>query len=358
MATVSLKKVSKAYDKVSVLESIDLDIDKGDFTVVVGPSGCGKSSLLRMVAGLESVSSGKILINNKCVNETPPAKRDIAMVFQNYALYPHMNVFDNMAYGLKMRRMDKSLIRAEVTQVAKTLQLTELLMRKPAELSGGQRQRVAMGRAIVRHPAVFLFDEPLSNLDAKLRTEMRLEIKKLQRKLAITSLYVTHDQTEAMTMADKIVVLNKGTIEQSASPDVIYHKPQSIFVAGFMGASMINFIDGIANSNGHIIETEVGFKITSPVKLQPNQTVVLGIRPEHIICVQDVAQSRFSVCIDCVEVLGADKMIYGATIKGQQKISLRIGYDDAVTSDNILPLNFDESKVSIFDKQTQQRLGE
>lgn len=358
MATVSLKKVSKSYGKVNVLDSIDLTIDKGEFTVVVGPSGCGKSSLLRMVAGLEQITSGEIHINSRCVNTVAPGKRDIAMVFQNYALYPHMSVYDNMAYGLKMRKLTKPEIDNEVRQVAKVLQLEDFLTRRPSELSGGQRQRVAMGRAIVRHPAVFLFDEPLSNLDAKLRTEMRLEIKKLQKKLAITSLYVTHDQTEAMTMADKIVVLNKGKVEQIATPDDIYHNPQSMFVAGFMGASLMNFIPANVCEQGKVIESAVGFKLKAPADVKPNQQLIIGIRPEHLSCVADVNSAQFGLNIDSVEVLGADKMVYGSTSKGNINLSVRMDYDSLINDESFLALSFDQSKLNLFDKITQQRVGD
>ena len=242
MAAVDLIDVNKQIGQQNILQQIDLAIETGEFIVVVGPSGCGKSTLLRLVAGLEELTSGQILINRQSVNKTPPAQRDIAMVFQNYALYPHMSVYQNMAYGLRMRRYAPADIDSKVKHAAEMLRLTPYLERKPAALSGGQRQRVAMGRAMVRQPALFLFDEPLSNLDAKLRNEMRYEIKKLHQKLQTTSLYVTHDQTEAMTMADRVAILNQGKIEQIDRPQVIYDKPATAFVAGFTGPYPINFI--------------------------------------------------------------------------------------------------------------------
>jgi sn-glycerol 3-phosphate transport system ATP-binding protein len=281
MATVNIEHVKKVYGDIEVLHDISLSIEKGQFVVVVGPSGCGKSSLLRMVAGLETVSSGLISINGLCVNDVPPAKRDIAMVFQNYALYPHMSVFKNMAYGLKIRGLSKKAIQQKVLDCAKTLQLTGYLDRKPHQLSGGQRQRVAMGRAIVREPAVFLFDEPLSNLDAKLRSEMRIEIQKLQKRLGITSLYVTHDQTEAMTLADKIVVLNEGEIEQIGTPVTLYEKPKTMFVANFLGNSSMNFLPlELVKS---VFSDDFSQIYPSNVTIDLIGSLLVGIRPEHWI---------------------------------------------------------------------------
>ena len=358
MATVNLIDVEKSYGKTEVLHNINVEIDKGEFLVVVGPSGCGKSSLLRMVAGLEEVTSGQITINGRCVNQLPPAKRDIAMVFQNYALYPHMSVFDNMAYGLKMRKMPQADIAKEVNAVAQMLQLTPFLTRKPSELSGGQKQRVAMGRAIVRQPAVFLFDEPLSNLDAKLRTEMRLEIKKLQKRLAITSLYVTHDQTEAMTMADKIMVLNKGIVEQLASPDVIYHKPASVFVAGFMGANPMNIFEAKVDENGQQIYCKAGFSIPLQEKLSASKEVLLGIRPEHLICVDSEALAKLTVSVDLIEVLGVDKMVHGVASISEESVTIRVEYECLLQEQSSLFLDFDTKNISIFDKESGQRLGD
>jgi len=358
MATVNLIDIKKSYGKTEVLHNINVQIDKGEFLVVVGPSGCGKSSLLRMVAGLEDVTSGQITINERCVNQLPPAKRDIAMVFQNYALYPHMNVFDNMAYGLKMRKVPQVDIAKEVKSVAQMLQLTTFLTRKPSELSGGQKQRVAMGRAIVRQPAVFLFDEPLSNLDAKLRTEMRLEIKKLQKRLAITSLYVTHDQTEAMTMADKIMVLNKGFVEQLASPDIIYHKPASVFVAGFMGANPMNIFEGSVDDSGQQIHCKAGFSIPLQEKLSASTKVLIGIRPEHLIFVENQALAKFKVSVDLIEILGVDKMVHGVAVSSEESVTIRVEYESVLKEQSSLFLDFDTKYVSIFDKESGLRLGD
>ncbi len=277
MATISLKDLVKNYGKVEVLHHVEGEFQDGEFIVIVGPSGCGKSTLLRMVAGLETVTGGEIYIGDNMVNELEPADRDIAMVFQNYALYPHMSVRENMAYGLKLRKFSKSDIERRVNEAATILEIEDYLDRKPRQLSGGQRQRVAMGRAIVRDPQVFLFDEPLSNLDAKLRVQMRLEIKKLQRKLGVTSIYVTHDQVEAMTLGDRLMVLNGGYVEQFGTPIDLYEKPASIFVAGFIGSPSMNFLPGhLANAQ---IELENGKKIptTSVQQAMPFSACVLNI---------------------------------------------------------------------------------
>src|SRR6202521_2682052 len=244
MAKVQLRDVRKSYGGTEVIHGVSIDVADGEFVVIVGPSGCGKSTLLRMVAGLEAITAGEIVIGNRVVNALEPKDRDIAMVFQNYALYPHMSVYDNMAYGLKMRRMGRTEIKERVDRAARILQLAELLERKPRQLSGGQRQRVAMGRAIVRDPKVFLFDEPLSNLDAKLRVQMRVEIKRLQQELATTSLYVTHDQVEAMTLADRLIVMNAGTVDQIGPPLDLYERPATVFVAGFIGSPAMNLVAG------------------------------------------------------------------------------------------------------------------
>jgi sn-glycerol 3-phosphate transport system ATP-binding protein len=255
MAQVHLRGVKKSYDnKLEIIHGIDMEIADGEFIVIVGPSGCGKSTLLRMVAGLERITGGEVAIGDRVVNELEPKDRDIAMVFQNYALYPHMSVYDNMAYGLKIRGMAKDEIDRRVRKAAKTLELATFLERKPRQLSGGQRQRVAMGRAIVREPAVFLFDEPLSNLDAKLRVQMRLEIKRLQRELAVTSIYVTHDQIEAMTMADRLIVMNAGVADQIGTPMDVYDRPASVFVAGFIGSPAMNFLAAKVGQGGQSVD--------------------------------------------------------------------------------------------------------
>ena len=290
MATVSLRDVRKSFGKTDVIHGINIDIADGEFIVIVGPSGCGKSTLLRMVAGLETVTSGEIAIDGKVVNDLEPMERDIAMVFQNYALYPHMSVFDNMAYGLKIAGTPKAEIAARVEEAASLLQLSDYLKRRPRELSGGQRQRVAMGRAIVRKPSVFLFDEPLSNLDAKLRVQMRLEIKQLQRRLGVTALYVTHDQVEAMTMADRMIVMNGGVADQIGKPLEVYGHPQTEFVGGFIGSPPMNFLD------------------VRLAKDAPEGAVRLGVRPEHVEIADSGAQASGEVMY--AEALGAETLVH------------------------------------------------
>src|SRR5258707_14665911 len=291
MAQVTLRKVIKKYDEVLAVRGIDLDITDKEFIVLVGPSGCGKSTTLRMIAGLEEISDGDIAIGGHVVNDVPPKDRDIAMVFQNYALYPHMNVYENMSFGLKLKRTPKDEIDRRVKQAAQILDITELLDRKPKQLSGGQRQRVAMGRAIVRDPKVFLFDEPLSNLDAKLRVQMRIEIKKVHQKVRTTTVYVTHDQFEAMTLADRVVVMNHGRIEQIGTPNDLYHHPATRFVAGFIGSPAMNFIPCRLEDVGGKLHIRLTDRIAFPLPLARavryqnvarNEKLLLGIRPEHI----------------------------------------------------------------------------
>ena len=294
MATVTLENLKKSFGKTEVIHGVGIEIADGELIVVVGPSGCGKSTLLRMVAGLETVTSGEIRINGKRANELEPMDRDIAMVFQNYALYPHMSVFDNMAYSLKIARIPKAEIRERVEGAAEILQLDAYLQRKPRELSGGQRQRVAMGRAIVRKPAVFLFDEPLSNLDAKLRVQMRLEIKSLQRGLGVTSIYVTHDQVEAMTLADRMIVMNNGVADQIGKPLEVYARPATRFVAGFIGSPPTNFLDG------KMLERSLP------------EGAVLGVRPEHMRLI-DSRQGEFQATVRYAEPLGAETLIHLTT---------------------------------------------
>jgi sn-glycerol 3-phosphate transport system ATP-binding protein len=293
MASISLKNVVKRYGAgktaVQVLHGVNADIADHEFIVIVGPSGCGKSTLLRMVAGLEEISDGEISIGGKVVNNLEPSERDIAMVFQNYALYPHMSVFDNMAYGLKIAKIPKDEIKTRVDKAAKILELGHLLDRKPRALSGGQRQRVAMGRAIVRQPQVFLFDEPLSNLDAKLRVQTRLEIQKLHRELGITSLFVTHDQVEAMTLAQRMIVMNAGRMEQFGTPEEVYNRPATTFVASFMGSPPMNLLK-------HAPNADFGG--------QPGS--ILGIRPEHL----QVGPTGWAVQVDTMEMLGAERLVY------------------------------------------------
>jgi len=307
MAEVTIREIRKSYGLVEVLHGIDVDIADGEFVVLVGPSGCGKSTLLRMIAGLEAITSGTIQLGNRVVNSLPPAERDIAMVFQNYALYPHKTVAANMAFSLRMRGMDKAEIKSRVDNAAGILGLEPYLARYPRALSGGQRQRVAMGRAIVRDPQVFLFDEPLSNLDAKLRVQMRSEIRALHQRLRTTMVYVTHDQVEAMTMADKIVVMQDGYIEQIGSPLELYDYPANKFVAGFIGSPSMNLIDGIVRK-GKKLEVEVnGSRLSCPDihGLDDGQNVVMGVRPEHLEIDQS-GQNSLPVLVSLIEPTGAE----------------------------------------------------
>ncbi|MBM3549176.1 MAG: sn-glycerol-3-phosphate ABC transporter ATP-binding protein UgpC [Alphaproteobacteria bacterium] len=311
MATVDIRSVHKAFGPTKVIHGVDISIADEEFVVLVGPSGCGKSTLLRMIAGLEQISDGQIAIGGKVVNDVAPKDRDIAMVFQNYALYPHMTVYDNMAFSLKLRKAEKSLIDQRVRQAADILGLNPYLERYPRQLSGGQRQRVAMGRAIVRDPQVFLFDEPLSNLDAKLRVQMRTEIKALHQRLKTTSIYVTHDQVEAMTMADRIVVMHDGIVEQVGSPLELYDHPANIFVAGFIGSPAMNFYPGTLKRNGGIwVEAEDGTRLPAPGNVggADGQKVVYGVRPEHLTL--SGGSSGVQAKVDVVEPTGADTLVF------------------------------------------------
>ena len=319
MAPVLIRNVEKNFDGIHAVRGIDLEIPDHAFVVLVGPSGCGKSTTLRMLAGLEDVSSGEIWIGDRLVNDLPPARRDIAMVFQNYALYPHMSVRENIAFGLRQRRMPKAEIKRLIDEAADVLGITPLLGRKPRQLSGGQRQRVAMGRAMVRNPAVFLFDEPLSNLDAKLRVQMRTEIKRLHQTVPTTTIYVTHDQVEAMTLADKVVVMNDGAIEQFAEPQTLYHSPASQFVAGFIGSPAMNFFDARLEAQGDELIVRLTNGDTLPVPASrraayaPHQgkDVVFGIRPEHVTEPEDgSAGGTIQATVDVVEPLGPETLVY------------------------------------------------
>ena len=307
MAQVHLRGVKKTYDnKVAVIHGIDMEIADGEFIVIVGPSGCGKSTLLRMVAGLERISGGQVAIGDRVVNELEPKDRDIAMVFQNYALYPHMSCFDNIAYGLRMRGMARDAIKTRVDRAAGILQLDGLLDRKPRQLSGGQRQRVAMGRAIVRDPKVFLFDEPLSNLDAKLRVQMRVEIKRLQQELHVTSLYVTHDQVEAMTLADRLIVMNAGNADQIGPPLELYEHPATTFVAGFIGSPAMNLVDGRLDASGVVVGNCV-LSVERPAG-EAGRQVTVGLRPEHLEIAGD---GPLPLAVELLERLGADTIVHG-----------------------------------------------
>ena len=313
MGAIALRNVEKTYGHgskapVKVIHGVSADIADGEFIVIVGPSGCGKSTLLRMVAGLEDITGGEIDIGGRVVNALEPAERDIAMVFQNYALYPHMSVYDNMAYGLKIAKVPKPEIDVRVQKAARILELSQLLDRKPRQLSGGQRQRVAMGRAIVRQPAVYLFDEPLSNLDAKLRAQTRLEIQKLHRELRTTSLFVTHDQVEAMTLAERMIVMNAGRMEQIGTPDEVYHRPATTFVAAFIGSPPMNLVRGEAQGTGFRSGGQV---LSLPAPVPRAGELVLGIRPEHVELGSDVAAGGWPVKVQALEMLGAERLVYG-----------------------------------------------
>jgi len=305
MASVSIRNVIKRFGDTAVLHGVSIEIPDGSFTVLVGPSGCGKSTLLRMVAGLENISGGEIAISGKVVNQVPPKERDIAMVFQNYALYPHMTVRDNMAFSLTLAKKDKAFIDERVGKAAGILGLAPLLERFPRQLSGGQRQRVAMGRCIVRDPQVFLFDEPLSNLDAKLRVAMRTEIKELHQRLKTTSVYVTHDQIEAMTMADQIVVMHDGRIEQTGSPLALYDRPANRFVAGFIGSPAMNFIDGTQRDGALVAANGARLPLVGAMAANDGRAMVYGIRPEHL----DLADDGFDAEVVVIEPTGSETQL-------------------------------------------------
>jgi len=308
-ASVSLKDVRKSYGSLPVVHGIDLDIKEGDFVVFVGPSGCGKSTLLRMIAGLEEVTDGEISIKGRDVTDLDPSDRGIAMVFQSYALYPHMSVRENLAFGLKMAKTDAAEIKRRVDEAAGILKIDHLLDRRPGQLSGGQRQRVAIGRAIVREPDVFLFDEPLSNLDAELRVSMRIEIARLHRELGNTMIYVTHDQTEAMTLADQIVVLRNGRVEQSGSPREIYENPSNMFVAGFIGSPRMNFLKAVAQGNGSFDIAAKSFADQGlPASLQRGAEFMIGIRPEHIV-IGEAGDRSIAARVEFFEYLGGTRYI-------------------------------------------------
>ena len=350
MSFLDLKNVTKIYPNgTKAVHETSLSIDEGEFMVFVGPSGCGKSTLLRMVAGLEDITEGDINLDGKLMNEVDPSERDVAMVFQNYALYPHMNVYNNLAYGLKNRGIDKKDIEQKVNEAAKLLQISDYLERKPSMLSGGQRQRVAMGRAIVRNPKIFLFDEPLSNLDAKLRIQMRLEIKKLQQKVGVTSIFVTHDQTEAMTLADKLAVINNGVIEQLATPIEIYNNPKSLFVAGFIGSPQMNFIEGKLKNNTLSAE---GFEIKN-IKSDFNGDITLGIRPEHL---SQSDNGLIHLNVDLVEQLGSDNLVYGQ-LKDKKDFCYRCPGNLTIKKGDKLSLNIDNENYFIFDKSSGKRVN-
>ena len=348
MSKITIKNLEKSFNNNKVIKNFNININDGEFIVLVGPSGCGKSTLLRMISGLESIDQGEIYLDTKLINNLIPSKREIAMVFQSYALYPHMNVFENMSFGLKMEKIPKNEIHDKVNSAAATLQIEDLLERKPKQLSGGQRQRVAIGRAITRNPKVFLFDEPLSNLDAALRSEMRVEISKLHKKLKSNIIYVTHDQIEAMTLADRIVVLNNGIIEQFGTPNDIYSDPNNIFVAEFIGSPKMNIIkinkDQIINSNTiELFKNKITFE-----NFEFKDEIYLGVRPENI-SINDDNEIKLDVKVDLIENLGFEKIIY-TKISGNEII---IKSSENVTGQSS-KISFSKDKVLFFDKSKKR----
>jgi multiple sugar transport system ATP-binding protein len=349
MATVSVRQARKAFGSTQILHGVDVEISDGEFVVLVGPSGCGKSTLLRMIAGLENITGGEIAIGGRVVNTVPPKDRDIAMVFQNYALYPHMTVRENMGFSMKLAKAPAEVMEREVRQAAKILGLDALLDRYPRQLSGGQRQRVAMGRAIVRHPQVFLFDEPLSNLDAKLRVQMRTEIRELQQRLATTTIYVTHDQIEAMTMADQIVVMNSGRIEQAGAPLALYDRPANLFVAGFIGSPAMNTIAGHVAEGRFVAEDGTHWPIPLNGATRPGPAIY-GIRPEHFHLAPDGMQATVQV----VEPTGSETQVV-LTI-GQARVIGVFRERIAARPGETLPVAPERSLVHLFDRETGQRL--
>ena len=357
MASINLKNIKKTYeDGVTVMDNLNLQIEDKEFVILVGPSGCGKSTTLRMIAGLEEISAGDLYIGDKIVNNVSPKDRDIAMVFQSYALYPHMSVYKNMAFGLKNRKVPKEEIDKKVKEAAKMLDIEEYLNRKPRALSGGQRQRVALGRAMVRKPAVFLLDEPLSNLDAKLRTEMRNRISMLHKELETTFVYVTHDQTEAMTMADRIVVMKDGVIQQFDTPQMLYNHPKNLFVAGFIGSPQMNFIlCKIKKSGKHYIAETINHIITLPDRMNDyllmyeNKEVILGVRPEDMsIAEKNDNINIIEIYIDIVEMTGADYYMYGEF--DGKKIIANVSSNMNIKSDRKYKFKIDVDRIHIFDK--------
>jgi len=354
MAEIILQGVTKSFGKTEVIHPTDITINDGEFVVMVGPSGCGKSTLLRMIAGLETTTQGEIRIAGRRVNEVEPKDRNIAMVFQNYALYPHMSVYDNMAYGLKIRRFPKDDIEKRVQRAAGILELGPYLQRKPRELSGGQRQRVAMGRAIVREPAAFLFDEPLSNLDAKLRVQMRLEIQKLHRELRTTSVYVTHDQVEAMTLANRMIVINAGVVEQVGAPLEVYDEPASLFVAGFIGSPSMNFMPGRRSGDGVDVGAGVVIPMPPEARARAGEQVTVGVRPEHFVTGAGGSGPVFSLHVDTVESLGADSLLH-AGFNGTLLV-VRIEGHSTPPAGTAIQVSILPGKAYFFDTATGKRL--
>ena len=368
MANVSIEHISKTYPAANrksvehrAITDLNMTVSDKEFMVIVGPSGCGKSSLLRMIAGLEEITEGLLKIDGKTVNHIAPSERDIAMVFQNYALYPHMTVYDNMAFGMRLRAHSKKEIREQVLRTAALLQLDEVLTSKPGNLSGGQRQRVAIGRAIIRRPKVFLFDEPLSNLDAKLRTQMRIELQKLHREIDATMIYVTHDQTEAMTLGDRIAVLNKGRLMQLATPLELYNSPENKFVAGFIGSPAMNFVNGVLENNGeeYLLRPQTGYHIplgkelTDSQKKYTGKEIVAGIRPEHITIGDFGNAAGFQTQVAAYENMGNEQIIY--TASGELNFILRRFQQSTITIGSQQTLCFESPKIMYFNPESGLR---
>jgi multiple sugar transport system ATP-binding protein len=354
MPGVDFKNVVKRYDAEEVVHGVNLSIADGEFVVLVGPSGCGKSTCLRMLAGLEDITGGEILIDGRVVNEVEPRNRDIAMVFQDYALYPHMSVYDNIAFSLLYRKVPKREIRQRVTQAAEILDLTPLLSRRPKQLSGGQRQRVAMGRAIVRQPQVFLFDEPLSNLDAKLRGTMRLEIKKLHRQLGVTTVYVTHDQIEAMTLADRVVVMNGGNIDQIGTPEDVYHRPATLFVAGFIGSPTMNLLNARRADDGSFVLGDGTVRVTLDLATDDMpENLIFGVRPEHVSVFggkQQEGHGQIDGVVDVVEALGPDTLVF--SIVAGHTVAARVRPDVKPRAGEPVRLSINLERSHLFNTST------
>ncbi|MFN3742549.1 MAG: ABC transporter ATP-binding protein [Anaerolineales bacterium] len=365
MASVTFDHVTKRFSSVTAVDDLSLHVDDREFLVLVGPSGCGKTTALRLLAGLEEITEGRIFIGDRLVNDVPPKDRDIAMVFQSYALYPHMSVFDNMAFGLKLRKVPKSEIKRRVEAAAEILGITSLLDRKPRQLSGGQRQRVAVGRAIVREPKVFLFDEPLSNLDAKLRVQTRAEITKLHQRLQTTFIYVTHDQVEAMTMATRIAVMNNGKLQQVDTPQNLYDRPNNLFVAGFIGSPAMNFFPArLRRDGGHIYVDTGSFAVPIPDEYAPiyanhlDKPIIFGIRPEHIHDVNFAPPlqhpQRVQARVDVTELMGSETYVY--LVSGNHTFIARVDPRAKMHIGNTVEVFFDMEKFHIFDAETQQAI--
>jgi sn-glycerol 3-phosphate transport system ATP-binding protein len=354
VAEILLRDVKKSYTAdVRVIHGVTATIADGEFIVIVGPSGCGKSTLLRMIAGLETITEGEVSIGGRVVNRVEPKDRNIAMVFQNYALYPHMSVYENMSYGLRIRRMPPEEIRARVERAAKILELGALLDRKPRQLSGGQRQRVAMGRAIVREPAAFLFDEPLSNLDAKLRVQMRLEIQKLHRELRTTSIFVTHDQVEAMTLADRMIVMNAGRAEQIGAPLEVYEDPASLFVAGFIGSPAMNFLPGRRDGDAILLDGGVRVPLPEALRASAPAAVTVGVRPEHLVAGEGEGPA-FHIAVETLESLGADSLVHG--VVGGAALVVRVEGHATPRLGDALVFSVRPGRLYFFDTADGRRL--